>query len=123
MQQQLQAALFLSLRLLTVHAMFRERKITIVLFVIEQLCSAKITFFSHCIHCQMLAKRDAEQEKAVLQWISALTGATFAPEADYVKVLRDGQALCKLMNAIQPGIISKIHATGPDFKMLENVNR
>ena len=31
--------------------------------------------------------------------------------------------LSRLMNALQPGIVSKIVESGPNFKMMENVNR
>ena len=41
----------------------------------------------------------------------------------YEDTLKDGVILCKLMNILSPGSISKITTTGPNFKLMENVTR
>eukprot|EP01117_Protostelium_nocturnum_P006541 TRINITY_DN2357_c0_g1_i1.p1 TRINITY_DN2357_c0_g1~~TRINITY_DN2357_c0_g1_i1.p1 ORF type:complete len:1438 (-),score=655.21 TRINITY_DN2357_c0_g1_i1:71-4384(-) len=44
-------------------------------------------------------------------------------KSDLFPVLRDGQALCKVMNLVKQGAISKIApSTGKPFLMLENIN-
>ena len=41
----------------------------------------------------------------------------------YEDVLKDGVLLCKLMNVLSPGAISKIATGGTNFKLMENVTR
>lgn len=41
----------------------------------------------------------------------------------YEDALRDGVIFCKLMNKLQPGIISKINTSGGDYKMMDNLNQ
>lgn len=41
----------------------------------------------------------------------------------YEDALRDGIIFCKLMNRLQPGIISKINVSGGDYKMMDNLNQ
>ncbi|MBO8666326.1 hypothetical protein INO76_14935, partial [Staphylococcus aureus] len=41
------------------------------------------------------------------------------PLEEYIK---DGQVLCKLINAISPGSVPKYNTTGGQFKMMENIN-
>ena len=41
----------------------------------------------------------------------------------YENALRDGVILCRLMNKLQPGIISKINTSGGDYKMMDNLNQ
>ena len=41
----------------------------------------------------------------------------------YEDVLRDGVLLCKLMNKLQPGLITKINTSGGDYKMMDNLNQ
>lgn len=41
----------------------------------------------------------------------------------YEDALRDGVLLCKLMNKLQPGLISKINTSGGDYKMMDNLNQ
>lgn len=56
------------------------------------------------------------------QWIESIIGERF-PNAPYEYALRDGIILCKLMNRLAPGIISKINTTGGDYKMMDNINQ
>ncbi|EFN86047.1 Muscle-specific protein 20 [Harpegnathos saltator] len=41
----------------------------------------------------------------------------------YEDALRDGVLLCKLMNKLQPGLVSKINTSGGDYKMMDNLNQ
>lgn len=41
----------------------------------------------------------------------------------YEDALRDGVLLCKLMNKLQPGLITKINTSGGDYKMMDNLNQ
>lgn len=50
-------------------------------------------------------------------------GERFRPGVPYEDVLRDGIILCKLMNKLQPGIITKINTSGGDYKMMDNLNQ
>jgi len=74
------------------------------------------------VRAKIAGKRDAEQEKEAQTWIETLTGEKFPAGVLYEDVIRDGIVLCKLMNAIKPGSISKINTTGAQFKMMENIN-
>lgn len=72
--------------------------------------------------CQLAGKRDIEQEKEAQEWMESVLGEKFPPGEAYEDVLRDGQVLCKLMNKISPGSVSKINTSGGQFKMMENIN-
>lgn len=41
----------------------------------------------------------------------------------YEDALRDGLLLCKLMNKLQPGLVTKINTSGGDYKMMDNLNQ
>ena len=72
----------------------------------------------------MAAKRDAGQEKEVMDFIEAVLGEKLFPTPEsYERILQDGQVLCRLMNKLQPGCIKKINTGGGDFKMRENVQK
>lgn len=66
--------------------------------------------------------RSKEQEQEVLEWIAAVLGEKLPP-GPYEDVLRDGIVLCKLMNKIAPGSVSKIQTSGGSFKLMENIQR
>jgi hypothetical protein len=66
-------------------------------------------------------KRDPEQESAVRGWIEAVTGEKF-PTDDYEEALHDGILLCKLINKLKPGAVSKIHTSGGPMKLRENIS-
>lgn len=70
----------------------------------------------------MAGKRDVQQEKEAQEWIEAVLGEKFPPGETFEDVLRDGQVLCKLMNKISPGSVTKINSSGGQFKMMENIN-
>ena len=70
-----------------------------------------------------MCKRDAAQEAEIQSWIEAVLGEKFPDGKPYEDVLKDGVVLCRLMNKLQPGIVDKVNETGPNFKMMENVNK
>ncbi|RZC38060.1 CH domain containing protein [Asbolus verrucosus] len=72
---------------------------------------------------QVAGKRDPEQEKEAQAWIEAVIGEKFPPGLPYEIALRDGIILCKLMNRLAPGIISKINVSGGDYKMMDNLSQ
>ncbi|KAF9810097.1 hypothetical protein SFRURICE_011265 [Spodoptera frugiperda] len=53
-------------------------------------------------------KREPEKEQEAQAWIEAVIGEKF-PSIPYELALRDGIILCKLMNRLQPGIITKVN--------------
>ncbi|KAL6422878.1 hypothetical protein ACFW04_010422 [Cataglyphis niger] len=74
--------------------------------------------------CSLVAgKREASQEAEAQQWIETVIGERFPPGLSYEDALRDGVILCKLMNKLQPGLISKINTSGGDYKMMDNLNQ
>ena len=72
---------------------------------------------------QVLCKRDAAQEQEIQAWIEAVLGAKFPPGKAFEDSLKDGIILCKLMNVLSPGSVTKINESGSNFKMMENVNK
>lgn len=71
---------------------------------------------------QCAGKREPEKEVEAKQWIEAVIGERF-PDLPYELALRDGIILCKLMNRLQPGIISKVNVSGGDYKFMDNINQ
>lgn len=71
---------------------------------------------------QVAGKRDPEQEREAQAWIEQVIGERFPP-VPYEIALRDGIILCKLMNRLAPGIISKINTSGGDYKMMDNLSQ
>ena len=59
------------------------------------------------LRCRSPESEEPEQELEAQQWIEQVVGERFPPGVPYEDVLRDGIFLCKLMNKLQPGIISK----------------
>lgn len=72
---------------------------------------------------QVAGKREPEQELEAQQWIEQVVGERFPPGVPYEDVLRNGIFLCKLMNKLQPGIISKINVSGGDYKFMDNLSQ
>lgn len=69
-----------------------------------------------------MVKRDAAQEKEVLEWIFAVLGEP-VPAGEYEEILRNGVTLCKLANKLTPGSVKKIQEKGTNFQLMENVQR
>ncbi|KAL1139358.1 hypothetical protein AAG570_006342, partial [Ranatra chinensis] len=72
---------------------------------------------------QVAGKRDPEQELEAQRWIESVIGERFPPGCRYEDVLRDGVILCKLMNQLMPGCITKINTSGGDYKFMDNINQ
>ncbi|CAM6031396.1 unnamed protein product, partial [Sphagnum compactum] len=60
---------------------------------------------------KIAGKRDPELESEVLEWIKAVLKEDL-PSGPFEEVLRDGTVLCS---------IPKIHTTGGQFKIMENM--
>jgi len=70
------------------------------------------------------AKFNEEDAGKVLEWIASHIGESFdcsGSTDNFQEQLKDGQKLCKLMNALQPGTIKKINTSKLVFKMMENL--
>jgi len=71
---------------------------------------------------KIAGKRDPQLEQEVLAWIEAVLGERL-PAGPYEEVLRDGTILCRLMNKLIPGYITKVNTQGGQFKFMENINK
>ncbi|KAI4491620.1 hypothetical protein M0804_003012 [Polistes exclamans] len=80
-------------------------------------------FIQSNVVSDVAGKREASQEAEAQQWIETIVGERFPPGINYEDALRDGVLLCKLMNKLQPGIITKINTSGGDYKMMDNLNQ
>lgn len=72
---------------------------------------------------QCAGKREPEKEAEAQQWIEAVIGERFRSDLPYELALRDGIILCKLMNRLQPGIITKVNVGGGDYKFMDNISQ
>lgn len=70
---------------------------------------------------QVLCKRDPEQELKAQAWIESVLNEKFSKP--FEDELKDGILLCRLINQLSPGSVIKIQTSGPNFKLMENVNR
>ena len=61
------------------------------------------------------------QEIEAQKWIEAILNEPFPIQ--YEEALKDGVILCRLMNALCPGAITKINTSGASFKLMENISR
>ncbi|XP_030766054.1 myophilin [Sitophilus oryzae] len=71
------------------------------------------------------AKYSEELASESLEWISKVTGDNINTAGDmdnFYEVLKDGTLLCKLVNAIQSGIVKKVNNSQMAFKCMENIN-
>eukprot|EP00055_Hartaetosiga_balthica_P018627 m.134947 g.134947 ORF g.134947 m.134947 type:complete len:308 (+) comp9790_c0_seq1:168-1091(+) len=69
---------------------------------------------------KLASKYDKDLEKSLRSWIEEKTGLTL--EDDFHAALRDGTALCKLVNALKPGSVARINDSKMAFKQMENIN-
>ncbi|CAB4055193.1 TAGLN [Lepeophtheirus salmonis] len=68
-----------------------------------------------------MGPRKPEEEKEILQWVESVLEEPL-PKGDFEEILQNGVILCKLMNKISPGAISKFKEKGPAFLLMENIN-
>jgi len=82
--------------------------------------------------CQMKsqAKFDPARAKRVCDWLEAVTGLDLElpgnedgikDQIDFGHALKDGIALCQLLNGITPGLVKKINTMKAPFKQRENI--
>lgn len=82
--------------------------------------------------CQMKsqAKFDPARAKRVCDWIEAVTGLSLdlpcneegvRDQLDFGQALKDGSAICQLLNALQPNLVKKINTMKAPFKQRENI--
>jgi len=72
------------------------------------------------------SKFHEEEAHYLLEWIQLLTKEEFSTEGsrdNFTAVLKDGQLLCKLVNAIKPGLVRKIMKPISNFNCMENINQ
>lgn len=70
---------------------------------------------------KMAAKYDPELEKSLRDWIQKETGVKL--DGSFHEALKDGVALCKLMNRLQPDSVKGIHTGSMGFKQMENIGK
>jgi hypothetical protein len=68
---------------------------------------------------KQLAKYDHAAEAKVRQWIEDVTRTPLT--GAFGQALKDGKALCSLINTIHPGCVRKIETSIMPFKQMENV--
>ena len=73
------------------------------------------------VQAKIASKRDPEQDKEAQEWIEAILEWKFPAGQSYEDVLKDGVVICKLINKIAPGSVSKINEGGATFKLMENI--
>ncbi|XP_045597510.1 myophilin [Procambarus clarkii] len=72
------------------------------------------------------AKYNEDQAAECLEWIATITGQDFDKSGaadNFYEVLKDGQLLCEVINALKPGQIKKIQKSSMAFKCMENINQ
>ncbi|XP_054153366.1 muscle-specific protein 20-like [Oppia nitens] len=74
------------------------------------------------VTAKTLSKRSPNTEKALIEWIYQSIGEPL-PEGTFEEVLRDGVALCKLINKLKPGSVDKIATSGSGYVLMENINK
>jgi len=74
------------------------------------------------VTAKTVSKRSPQVEKALIDWIYEVIGEA-APEGTFEDTLRDGVALCKLINKLRTGSVDKIATGGSGYVMMENINK
>ena len=74
------------------------------------------------VTAKQVSKRSPNVEKAVVDWIFESIGEKAPEGAPIEEVLKDGVALCKLINKLKPGSVSKIATGGSGYVLMENIN-
>jgi len=58
-------------------------------------------------------------ESEATAWLEVVSGEK--KQGSFAEWLKDGQVLCKVVNNIQPGMITKVHTQSVAFKQMENI--
>lgn len=66
------------------------------------------------------AKRNSSLENQCLEWVQSVTKEPL-PSKDLIEALRDGTALCKLINVVKPGTVKRVNQSKMAFKQRENI--
>jgi len=72
------------------------------------------------LQAKEVLKYDTELETGAREWIEAVLGEKL-PHANFLANLKDGVILCRLLNAIHPNLISKIHTANRGYLHMENI--
>jgi len=79
-------------------------------------------------HMKSQAKFAVERARECMSWVEEVIGEKLSPEAAEIKdqiefqtILKDGNVLCRLINAIEPGSVKKINTMNAPFKQRENI--
>jgi len=68
----------------------------------------------------MAKKLDPERAKEAQEFIEEITGEKFASN-DFQESLKNGVLLCNLLNALQPGTVTKVNKGNMPFVQMENI--
>lgn len=71
----------------------------------------------------MAAKRDKRLDAEAQEWVEAVIGESFPADILYEDALKDGIILCKLINKLKPGSVTKIREKGSAFQMRDNITQ
>jgi len=63
-----------------------------------------------------------DEAGAAKAWMGAVLAETFNDEATLHELLRSGTRLCKLVNAVSPGIVSRVNDSDRPFVHMENIS-
>lgn len=66
--------------------------------------------------------RDASAGMKARVWVEEVIGKRLPGGDDFATAFRDGQGLCLLVNAFQPGTISRVETSTSPFKQMANIS-
>ena len=69
----------------------------------------------------MAAKRDGNLDSEAQQWIESVLEEKFPDGVAYDDAIKDGIILCKLINKLSPGSVTKITTKGGAFALRANI--
>lgn len=72
-------------------------------------------------NARLAAKFDSAQAKSIFTWINETAGTNLS--GDFQEALKDGIALCELINALAPGSVKGISKLAAPFKQMENISK